>query len=218
MDAGTAFAAERNSGCSSGLTGEASLVRTAASPGGRRAHRIAPRSLELLETHPEPLIVPTLVMSEVAYLVASRISSAAEIRSWATWRPRTSSPSRSLPRPCNPGADRAADRVAGARGPRPSGRGQQWPDRGRPGCGRAAVWAVALGDLLYLGRRASGGIVVPVVVHWLRGFSTYSITVGTDDDVVSNQASYLFLVTVGLLIVVAVGRRFINAPQTGRPS
>jgi predicted nucleic acid-binding protein len=36
--------------------------------------------LEMLETHPGPLIVPTLVITEVAYLVASRIGNEAEIR------------------------------------------------------------------------------------------------------------------------------------------
>lgn len=36
--------------------------------------------LELLETHPGPLIVPTLVITEVAYLIASRLGWQAEIR------------------------------------------------------------------------------------------------------------------------------------------
>lgn len=37
-------------------------------------------SLELLETHPGPLIVPTLVITEVAYLVASRLGHRPEVR------------------------------------------------------------------------------------------------------------------------------------------
>ena len=36
--------------------------------------------LELLETHPGPLIVPTLVLTEVAYLLASRLGWQAETR------------------------------------------------------------------------------------------------------------------------------------------
>lgn len=36
--------------------------------------------LELLETHPGPLIVPTLVITEVAYLIASRLGWQAETR------------------------------------------------------------------------------------------------------------------------------------------
>jgi predicted nucleic acid-binding protein len=36
--------------------------------------------LELLETHPGPLIVPDLVITEVAYLLGTRIGSDAEIR------------------------------------------------------------------------------------------------------------------------------------------
>ncbi|CAN5130459.1 hypothetical protein BH23ACT9_BH23ACT9_39770 [soil metagenome] len=37
-------------------------------------------SLELLETHPGPLIVPTLVITEVAYLLASRLGPEPEVR------------------------------------------------------------------------------------------------------------------------------------------
>jgi predicted nucleic acid-binding protein len=42
-----------------------------------RHHRA---SLELLRSHPGPLVVPTLVITEVAYLVATRLGTAAEIR------------------------------------------------------------------------------------------------------------------------------------------
>ncbi len=37
-------------------------------------------SLELLETHPGPLIVPLLVVTEVAYLLASRLGAEPEVR------------------------------------------------------------------------------------------------------------------------------------------
>lgn len=37
-------------------------------------------SLELLETHPGPLIVPVLVITEVAYLVGSRLGTEPEVR------------------------------------------------------------------------------------------------------------------------------------------
>ncbi|MEZ5096347.1 MAG: PIN domain-containing protein [Nocardioides sp.] len=37
-------------------------------------------SLELLETHPGPLIVPTLVITEVAYLLATRLGAEPEVR------------------------------------------------------------------------------------------------------------------------------------------
>jgi predicted nucleic acid-binding protein len=36
--------------------------------------------LELLETHPGPLIVPTLVVTEVAYLLATRLGTEPEVR------------------------------------------------------------------------------------------------------------------------------------------
>lgn len=37
-------------------------------------------SLELLRTHPGPLIVPTLVITEVVYLLASRLGTEPEVR------------------------------------------------------------------------------------------------------------------------------------------
>jgi hypothetical protein len=45
---------------------------------GDDAHHEA--CLELLETHPGPLVVPTLVITEVAYLIASRLGWQAETR------------------------------------------------------------------------------------------------------------------------------------------
>jgi uncharacterized protein len=41
-------------------------------------HHVA--SLELLETHPGPLVVPTLVITEVVYLLGSRLGVDAEVR------------------------------------------------------------------------------------------------------------------------------------------
>lgn len=38
------------------------------------------KCLELLEDHPGPLIVPTLVVTEVAYLIETRLGSEAEVR------------------------------------------------------------------------------------------------------------------------------------------
>lgn len=42
------------------------------------AHHAA--CLELLETHPGPLVVPTLVITEVVYLLATRLGTEAEVR------------------------------------------------------------------------------------------------------------------------------------------
>jgi predicted nucleic acid-binding protein len=42
------------------------------------AHHLA--SLALLERHPGPLLVPMLVITEVAYLVSTRLGPAAEVR------------------------------------------------------------------------------------------------------------------------------------------
>lgn len=38
------------------------------------------QALELLRTHPGPLVVPTLVITEVAYLLGSRLGAEAEVR------------------------------------------------------------------------------------------------------------------------------------------
>jgi predicted nucleic acid-binding protein len=37
-------------------------------------------SLELLETHPGPLIIPTLVITEVVYLIGTRLGTEPEVR------------------------------------------------------------------------------------------------------------------------------------------
>lgn len=37
-------------------------------------------SLELLQTHPGPLVVPTLVITEVVYLLGTRLGAGAEVR------------------------------------------------------------------------------------------------------------------------------------------
>lgn len=42
------------------------------------AHHAA--ALELLESHPGPLLVPTLVITEVVYLLASRLGTVPEVR------------------------------------------------------------------------------------------------------------------------------------------
>jgi predicted nucleic acid-binding protein len=42
-----------------------------------RHHR---SSLALLESHPGPLVVPTLVITEAAYLIATRLGAEAEVR------------------------------------------------------------------------------------------------------------------------------------------
>ena len=73
-----------------------------------------------------------------------------------------------------------------------------------------AILATALGYMLYLCRRVSGGLILPIVVHWVWDFSTYSSEVGIDDIDASDTAFYLFLLTFGLVVVVLVGRRHID--------
>ena len=73
-----------------------------------------------------------------------------------------------------------------------------------------AIIATALGYMLYLCRRVSGGLVLPIVVHWVWDFSTYSSEVGVDDVDGSDTTFYLFLLTLGLVAVIIIGRRHID--------
>lgn len=73
-----------------------------------------------------------------------------------------------------------------------------------------ALLAMPIGYLLYLGRRVSGGIVVPIVMHWLYDFSIFSQTVGTDESAAGDNGFYLLVLTLVLLAVVAVLRRRIS--------
>lgn len=50
------------------------LLRDRVTGGG--ACQLAEAALELLETHPGPLVVPTLVITEVVYLLATRLTPA----------------------------------------------------------------------------------------------------------------------------------------------
>ena len=76
-----------------------------------------------------------------------------------------------------------------------------------------AVVASALGYMLYLCRRLSGGLLLPVLVHAAWDFSTYSASTGTDTPQPGDGAFSLFLVTLGLVIVVVVGRRRIDVEE-----
>jgi len=53
--------------------------------------------LELLESHPGPLVIPTLVITEVAYLIETRLGWEAEVRFLGDLAGGTSRSSRSMP-------------------------------------------------------------------------------------------------------------------------
>lgn len=80
-----------------------------------------------------------------------------------------------------------------------------------------ALLAMPVGYLLYLSRRVSGGIVVPIVVHWLYDFTIFSQTVGTAETGSTDNGFYLFVLTVVLLLVVAAMRNRISSlPRSPR--
>lgn len=84
-----------------------------------------------------------------------------------------------------------------------------------PGAVVQAVWACGMGYLLYLCRRVGGGMVLPIVVHWIWDFSTFSSEVGNTDDVLLSDAAFaVFLLSIALVAVVAVRHRSIPASPT----
>ncbi len=88
-----------------------------------------------------------------------------------------------------------------------------------PGAVFQALWACGMGYLLYLCRRVGRGMMLPVVVHWLWDFSTFSPELGRDDALLSDATFAMFLVSVLLVIVIAIGHRSIpsSRPDPTRP-
>lgn len=76
-----------------------------------------------------------------------------------------------------------------------------------------ALLAASMGWLLYLSRRVSGGILVPVVVHWLYDLSVFSAEVGPGErEPLSDAGLALLLLQVVLFVVVVVAHR-ATAPR-----
>jgi membrane protease YdiL (CAAX protease family) len=82
-----------------------------------------------------------------------------------------------------------------------------------------AFWAIGVGYLLYLCRRVGSGIVLPIVVHWLWDFSTFSPELGLEDaPVLSDLQFAMFLLSIALVVVVVIRRRAIpSAPPEASP-
>lgn len=54
--------------------------------------------------------------------------------------------------------------------------------------------------LLYLCRRVGGGVVLRIVVHWIRDFSTFNSEVGNTDDMPLSDAAFaVFLLSIALV-------------------
>jgi membrane protease YdiL (CAAX protease family) len=75
-----------------------------------------------------------------------------------------------------------------------------------------AILASGLGYVLYLSRRVSGGIAVPILAHWLLGFSLLSDGIGRPDAVVSDSAFALILVQIVLVVAALMATRAV-APR-----
>ena len=75
-----------------------------------------------------------------------------------------------------------------------------------------ALWAIGIGYLLYLCRRVGHGMVLPVVVHWLWDFSTFSPEVGVDESPLLSDAQFaMFLISIVLVIVAAASHKHLPA-------
>lgn len=74
-----------------------------------------------------------------------------------------------------------------------------------------AVWAIGVGYLLYLCRRVGRGIVLPIIVHWLWNFSSFSPELGLDDDapVISDLQFLMVVLSIVLVVIVLIRRRAI---------
>lgn len=69
------------------------------------------------------------------------------------------------------------------------------------------------GALLYLVRRVSGGIVLPIVAHAVWDFAVFSGYLGPDPGSSSTASQVLFLLSLGLVIVIAATHRWWRTPS-----
>jgi hypothetical protein len=76
-----------------------------------------------------------------------------------------------------------------------------------------AVLSAAFGYLLYLTRRVSGGIVLPMVVHAAWDAAVFTSFTTQDPAVGSDAAVALSLITLVLIVVVIAARHRIDAPH-----
>ncbi|NYI59193.1 CPBP family intramembrane glutamic endopeptidase [Cellulomonas soli] len=81
-----------------------------------------------------------------------------------------------------------------------------------------ALFACVVGYYLYLTRRAAGGIVLPIVVHWLFDFSSFSGELGLEEPRTSDFAFYEFLLIVALGLLLVLRRRRISSAAVDVPA
>lgn len=70
--------------------------------------------------------------------------------------------------------------------------------------------STVFGQLMYLSRRVSGGIVVPIIAHTAWNYSVMSSFLSADPDDEAMSSVYLSLLSLALLVGVVVGRRRVE--------
>jgi membrane protease YdiL (CAAX protease family) len=80
-----------------------------------------------------------------------------------------------------------------------------------------ALAALPIGFLLYLARRVSGGIAVPIVMHWLYDVSVFSQTVGPGETNSTDNGFSLLVLCVALVMLVAVLHRRVAPAKPATP-
>lgn len=77
-----------------------------------------------------------------------------------------------------------------------------------PGGVLVAIGAGLTGALLYVVRRVSGGIALPIVIHAIWDFAVYSGYLGPDPPSTSTASQVLFLLSLSLVIALAASHRW----------
>jgi membrane protease YdiL (CAAX protease family) len=73
-----------------------------------------------------------------------------------------------------------------------------------------AILATFLGYVLYLTRRVSGGLLLPIVLHWMIDFSLFSHSIGIEDAELGDAEFALILVELVMIVVALAGSRAVN--------
>lgn len=82
-----------------------------------------------------------------------------------------------------------------------------------PGGVIVAIGAGLTGALLYVVRRVSGGILLPIVVHAVWDFAVFSGSLGPDPSASATTSQILFVLSLGLVLLVAVTHRWWRIPS-----
>lgn len=79
-----------------------------------------------------------------------------------------------------------------------------------------SVLAVGMGYVLYVARRVSGGLLLPILLHWLFDFSLDSHMIGIEDYALGDADFWLFVVQVTVIVAAVVGTPWLR-PKPATP-